>query len=290
MKTKLNNSVRKLKHSKKTSKRFNNKIKSAKKLVKMVPKKNLKKSKKQKKTKSVKKMVGGAAVSVNCEDKTEPVDGTKYKECKIRASVATSGAVKTPTQITDERDKVHQEANKTFSLLDDEKKKIETINLTITLFIKYINANNCQIKIRDADRIIYTDNDKKFFVFCLILTEIVNAITFISIDDNLFSILATSSANPSDSIFVNMNNVFTKSIARAINLIQANLDKTDPIDNIVLCKIEDDEHYLFRLIGFYCDLTVTTYNYEINTSSDPPNINVEYANLITNYSSRTIKL
>lgn len=93
MKTKLNNSVRKLKHSKKSSKRFNFIIKSSKKLVKRTSKKivkrtskrNVKKSKKQKKLKGSKRMVGGAATSLN-------VDCTKDKPNKGETTCIVKGA------------------------------------------------------------------------------------------------------------------------------------------------------------------------------------------------------
>ena len=97
MKTKLNNSVRKLKHSKKSSKHFNTETKSAKKIVRKTPKRNVKKTlkkiskktKKQRKLKGGKRMIGGTNLDVECtNDKTNPSE----KDCHVKKAAAAAPA------------------------------------------------------------------------------------------------------------------------------------------------------------------------------------------------------
>jgi hypothetical protein len=267
MKTKLNNSVRKLKHSKKTSKRFNNKIKSAKKLVKMVPKKNLKKSKKQKKTKSVKKMVGGAVVSVDCDptEKTD-TDGTKYKECKIKTPVVSGAKEKTADEIKALVNDINGKAKAIFDLVKEA--TAENLNDTINLFIDIINAyykhSQCVFKFTYVQCV-----DEDYLYFCLLINKIFN--TFLSLnimETSIFNTLTSETKHGEDDqmFYILQDNTgstnINKYLLRAISHINENKKKTD----YKSCAFTNNTDYLFRLIGKYCDKLIEKWdgsdNYE----------------------------
>ena len=235
MKTKLNNSVRKLKHSKKTSKRFNNKIKSAKKLVKMVPKRNLKKSKKQKKTKSVKKMVGGANVSVDCED----VDngGDKYKQCKIRTFVAPSGAVKTPDEIKKDK-KIFLENTDLIALKDNTSFTLDELNFILEQFFQYqlIYINNVGIK-NNYDFKITDDDNNKYFNFANKLQDIANIFRRLGLMAGLVHFIAEKNIN--EKIFADFGNLMDL-MTLLIKHIGEHENKTDIYIDIKITTIDDN--------------------------------------------------
>ena len=141
MKTKLNNSVRKLKHSKKTSKLFNTETKSAKKIVRKTHKINLKKTKKQKKIKKSKKMVGGAPVNITIKCETKGSGPDEYKDCRIEKSKpCPPSGDKTIDVIRKEQDKVIADAN-LLSLKDETDFNIAQYTLIIKTFIDCIMCN-----------------------------------------------------------------------------------------------------------------------------------------------------